>query len=259
MSTAAQLHTEHRFIAPLDVLFLRGNKLFGDPGSYGESLVPPWPSAAAGALRSQLLAYEGTDLAAFATGQVTHPSLGTPAAPGSFALTAFTLARQKADGTLETLYALPADLVVTNSEGRLSVQSLRPQTPSFGLQSSSGFLQTAVLVETVRCKAETGQWLTQAGWQNYLYGQLPDADKDLVKTSELWAIDARVGIGMNADTRSADNGKLFTTQAVAFLPAWALWPAYAAPRYRPLAPYALAVMAAPPAAKAWRTNRAKLT
>ena len=34
----------HRFIEPLDVLFLRGNKLFGDPGSHGESLVPPWPA-----------------------------------------------------------------------------------------------------------------------------------------------------------------------------------------------------------------------
>ena len=50
MSTSTQ-PTEHRFLEPLDVLFLRANKLFGDPGSYGESLVPPWPSAAAGALR----------------------------------------------------------------------------------------------------------------------------------------------------------------------------------------------------------------
>ena len=37
------------FIEPLDVLYLRGNKLFGDPGSYGESMIPPWPSVAAGA------------------------------------------------------------------------------------------------------------------------------------------------------------------------------------------------------------------
>lgn len=42
--------TAYRFLEPLDVLFLRGNKLFGDPGSYGASLVPPWPSVAAGAL-----------------------------------------------------------------------------------------------------------------------------------------------------------------------------------------------------------------
>ena len=51
-----------RFLEPLDVLFLRGNKLFGAPGSHGESLVPPWPSVAAGALRSRMLADEGADL-----------------------------------------------------------------------------------------------------------------------------------------------------------------------------------------------------
>lgn len=230
MSAAAPTSTEHRFIEPLDVLFLRGNKLFGDPGSYGESLVPPWPSAAAGALRSQMLAHEGIDLAAFAKGQITHPSLGTPQAPGSFALTAFTLARQKTDGTLETLHALPADLVVTKVEGKEvgltardmnaedehHIQSLRPLLLSHSLQSSGTLAQLPVLPETKRRKAETGLWLTQSGWHKYLNGQLPDPKQDLVKTNALWAIDSRVGIGMNADTRSADEGQLFTTQAVVF-------------------------------------------
>lgn len=219
MSAATPHHTEHRFIEPLDVLFLRGNKLFGDPGSHGESLVPPWPSAAAGALRSHLLAQDGTDLAAFAKGLITHPSLGTPAAPGTFALTAFTLARQLDDGTLQTLHALPADLVVTDKDGDAKhIQSLRLHAPHTGLLSSSGFAQVPVLAETERRKATSGLWLSQAGWQRYLNGQLPNAEHDLVKTSELWAIDSRVGIGLNADTLSADDGKLFTTQAVAFKP-----------------------------------------
>ena len=228
MSAAPIFSTEHRFIEPLDVLFLRGNKLFGDPGSQGESLVPPWPSAAAGALRSQLLAHDGTDLTAFAKGHVTHPSLGTPTAPGSFALTAFTLAQRLHNGTLQTLYALPADLVVTEKEKNpasapsgaktLQTQSLRPHTPTHGLLSSCAFAQAPLLAEAERRKAETGLWLTQAGWQKYLHGQLPDPATDLVKTSQLWANDSRVGIGMNADTRSADDGKLFTTQAVAFQP-----------------------------------------
>jgi CRISPR-associated protein Cmr3 len=60
------------FIEPLDVLMLRGNKLFGDPGSYGESLVPPWPSVAAGAIRSAVLAREG-DAFAFARGEWSIP------------------------------------------------------------------------------------------------------------------------------------------------------------------------------------------
>jgi CRISPR-associated protein Cmr3 len=219
MSAASPLHTEHRFIEPLDVLFLRGNKLFGDPGSHGESLVPPWPSAAAGALRSHLLAQDGTDLAAFAKGHIQHASLGTPKVPGPFALTAFTLARQLDDGSLQTLHALPADLVVTDKDGdKKHIQSLRPQAPHTGLLSSSGFAQVPVLAEAERRKAANGLWLSQTGWQRYLNGQSPNAEHDLVKTSDLWAIDSRVGIGLNADTRSADDGKLFTTQAVAFKP-----------------------------------------
>lgn len=219
MSAATPHPSEHRFIEPLDVLFLRGNKLFGDPGSHGESLVPPWPSAAAGALRSQLLAHEGVDLAAFAKGHINHPSLGTPTAPGSFALTAFTLARQLNGGTLQTLHALPADLVVTEkADGTKHIQSLRPQAPHLGLLSSCGFAHVPVLAEVERRKAASGLWLRQAGWQRYLNGQLPNAEHDLVKTSDLWAIDSRVGIGLNTDTRSADDGKLFTAQAVAFKP-----------------------------------------
>ena len=228
MSATTPTHTEHHFIEPLDVLFLRGNKLFGDRGSHGESLMPPWPSAAAGALRSQLLAHEGVDLAAFGKGQINHPSLGTPTAPGPFALTDFSLSHQLPDGTLQTLHALPADLVVTEKDtppnsqaGKAKphhIQSLRPQAPHPGLLSSGGFAQVPVLAETERRKAASGLWLSQQGWQRYLNGQLPSAEQDLVKTSELWAIDSRVGIGLNSSTRSADDGKLFTTQAVAFKP-----------------------------------------
>lgn len=226
--SAAIPDLQHRYIAPLDVLFLRGNKLFGDPGSHGESLVPPWPSAAAGALRSQVLAHDGVDLRAFAQGHVDHPSLGTPKVPGSFALTAFTLAQQTSGGSVHTLHAMPADLVVTEKEKpkyqvpttkkALQIQSLRPQSPSHGLQSSGTFLQVPVLAEAVRRKAETGLWLTQDGWQSYLNGQLPNPATDLVNTGELWAIDSRVGIGMDAGTGSVEVGKLFTAQAVAFKP-----------------------------------------
>lgn len=216
--SAAIPDLQHRYIAPLDVLFLRGNKLFGDPGSHGESLVPPWPSAAAGALRSQVLAHDGIDLRAFAQGDIDHPSLGTPKVPGNFALTAFTLAQQTSGGSVHTLHAMPADLVVTkNNEGQ-TIQSLRPQPLSYGLQSSSTSVQFPVLPEAVRRKAETGLWLTQAGWQSYLNGQLPNPATDLVNIGELWAIDSRVGIGMDVVTGSVEVGKLFTAQVVAFKP-----------------------------------------
>ena len=226
MSTATNTPpTEHRFIEPLDVLFLRGNKLFGSPGSHGESLVPPWPSAAAGALRSHMLSHDGTELNAFAQGDIHHPSLGTPTAPGSFAVTAFHVAQRQGDGRIRSLHAIPADLVVTETGGKAEpadfhIQSLRPCPVNHGLQSSSRFTHTPVLAETERRKATSGMWLTQQGWQRYLHGQLPKPKTDLIKASDLWAMDARIGIGLNADTRSvdADEGKLFTAQAVVFKP-----------------------------------------
>jgi CRISPR-associated protein Cmr3 len=253
------------FIEPLDVLFLRGNKLFGDPGSYGESLVPPWPSVAAGALRSRMLADDRSDFNAFARGEVTHPTLGMPTEPGSFSVAAFHLARRFADGRVELLFAPPADLVIGESDGSPVVRSLTPNAieirnplpPGEGrvrangsnvstalpqalsapgphpnpspageglnstqlaikacIQSSFPLALLPVLAETKRSKSAGGYWLSEAGWKKYLAGETPAA-ADLVKSSALWAIDHRVGVGLDAEQRRAADGKLFSVQAVA--------------------------------------------
>lgn len=205
------------FLEPLDVLFLRGNKLFGEAGSYGESLVPPWPSVAAGALRSRLLADAGVDLAAFADGRAEHPELGKPSAPGSFTVTAFHLARKQADGKMELLVAPPADLVISTDEGGSC--HVRPLVPAelsqHGLLMSSAPLPLLpVLAEPERSKPAGSLWLGEAGWRAYLAGQTPSPHQ-LVQSSELWSIDTRIGVGLEAATRRADDGRLFTVQAVA--------------------------------------------
>ena len=205
--------TRHCFIEPLDVLFLRGNKLFGDPGSYGESLVPPWPSVAAGALRSWLLADAGIDPARFARGEAVHPALGTPAAPGPFTLTAFHLAR-RIEGRVEALCAPPADLVLFEEGGTIRVERLRPLAPAATIRTSAVTGQLAVLPTATRHKAASGYWLNARGWTHYLDGATPKAE-DLIRSADLWAIDARVGIGLDPVRRRADDGKLFSMQAVA--------------------------------------------
>lgn len=201
------------FIEPLDVLFLRGNKLFGDAGSYGEALVPPWPSVAAGALRSRLLALDNK-VREFASGQFTHPILGTPAEPGSFRVTAFHLARRKGDGQIDLLMPLPADLVITeDDQGKPQARSLNP-TAATGVLCSANTPLLPILAETERRKPASGYWLAESGWRNYMAGELP-ASTDLVKSSALWALDHRVGVGLDTATRRAEDGKLFSTQAVA--------------------------------------------
>lgn len=214
--------TKYCFLEPLDVLFLRGNKLFGDPGSFGQSLVPPWPSVAAGAVRSHLLASERIDFADFATGKMPHPALGSPSQPGPFTLVSFHLARRiagkPAPTPLEALYPLPADLIVTRGDAdTLVIERLRPTTLAPGLLTSAPLAKVPVLAQTTRRKAVTGLWLSQAGWTRYLAGEMPDPSQ-LVESCDLWQLDPRIGIGLDRTTGRADDGKLFSTQAVAFRP-----------------------------------------
>lgn len=205
-----------RFIEPLDVLFLRGNQLFGEPGSYGDALMPPWPSVAAGALRSRILADAGVDLAAFAKGDITHPQLGTPAEPGSFVLQNFQVARKTGQG-IELFMPLPADVVVSaDGIGKAQISMMRPTALHAGIASSSPLPMLPVLPQgDERSKPASGWWLRDSGWQKYLQGQTLTA-ADLIKTSELWGYDERVGVGLDSATRSAAEGKLFTTRAIAF-------------------------------------------
>lgn len=204
---------EYRFIEPLDVLFLRGNKLFGDSGSYGEALIPPWPSVAAGAIRSRMLVDDAIDLSAFSGNRVEHATLGTPKNPGSFTLSGFYLARKR-DGEVEILLPLPGDLIVSRgTDAALKVSRLTPQL--IGLASSYPLDLLPVLAQGAqRTKPEHGYLLTQQGWQAYLQGETPSTEQ-LVASSALWRLDARIGIGMNAATRSVEEGKLFSAQAIA--------------------------------------------
>lgn len=205
------------FIEPLDVLFPRGNKLFGEAGSFGEALIPPWPSVAAGALRSHLLVDAGIDLKAFAAGQARHEALGSVKEPGPFTITVFTVAR-RADGGLELLMPPPADLYIADrQDGRPFCRLLQPQRCHDSLACSAPLPTLPVLAEQERSKPKSGYWLDERGWKAYLRGEAPQPGQ-LVPTSALWGTELRVGVGLDVVTRRASDGRLFTVQALAMKP-----------------------------------------
>ena len=212
----------HLFIDPIDTLFLRGNKLFGDPGSFGDALVPPWPSVAAGALRSALLVQHGHDPARFARGEITDdPELGTPARPGSFLIARFQMARRGPDGAVEPLYGLPADLSVTRHargndlDDDCEVRRIAPHAPPGWIQASAATRSLAVLPERWRGKPLSGRWLTKEGWQQYLDGHKINRSH-LVQSIDLWRLDTRIGIALDPLKRRASDGALFTSQGIVF-------------------------------------------
>ena len=60
---------KYRRITPVDVLHLRGNRLFAEGGG-ARPVMPPWPSLFSGALRSQILTRHDA-LSAFLTGTLS--------------------------------------------------------------------------------------------------------------------------------------------------------------------------------------------
>lgn len=205
--------TAFHYLEPVDVLVLRGNRLFGDPGSHGDAVVPPWPSVASGAIRSQILVRSGIDLQAFARGEAEHPTLGSLDRPGAFALTTLQPARLEGE-RVEPFFRLPADLMVTEEE---QIHTLSPSIPDSALGSSATVPLLPALASDRRAKPAAGYWLDRSGWEKYLVGQLPAAG-DLVHSRSLWELDPRIGIGLSAERRSAEDGRLFSWQAVAFRP-----------------------------------------
>lgn len=208
--------TAYRFLEPLDVLFLRGNKLFGDPGSYGESLVPPWPSVAAGAIRSQMMVEGSVDFEAFKRGAAQHPALGTLDEPGPFAISGFWLARRNGKSEVETLHPLPSDLVVTRDGTSHRIRRLYPVAQAAGLVTSAPLQKVAALAAEKEAKPVGGLWVEQDGWEKYLAGETPAAS-NLVESARLWSLDHRVGVGLDIEQRRAKDGQLFSAQAVAMV------------------------------------------
>ncbi|MDW7966700.1 MAG: type III-B CRISPR module-associated Cmr3 family protein, partial [Thermoanaerobaculum sp.] len=229
------------FLEPLDVLYLRGNAAFGGPGDHAEALMPPWPSVFSGALRSALLARGGVDLGRFTDEAAEHTDdrlrrvLGTPSQPGNFRLSAALLARwQPNTNSYEPFFPLPQDLLVFEQppgekdskgrgelsegpSGKLAIVRLRPQVPgeAFNHVQHSGLTPNLLVVYGAeRGKPRRSWWLTPKGWDTYLSGGTPAAE-DLVSTSDLWSYEFRLGIARSRETYTVEEGRIYTTQAVA--------------------------------------------
>lgn len=205
---------DYCFIKPLDVLYLRGNRLFDGAGAHGTALMPPWPSLAAGAIRSRMLADHQIDPTIFKEAKpegAIGKCLGTPQNPGDFRITNFFVA-ERTDASMAIFFPLPADLVA-KSDGHLAYLQPTPLHPA--LQTSYPLPFCPLLAADAPSKPLGGQWLNQAGLGAYLDGVPLNLSTHCIQQKKLWALDARLGIALDSERRSAAEGQIYTSEAVA--------------------------------------------
>jgi len=213
--------SEYHFLQPLDVLYLRGNRLFADAATSGHAVMPPWPSMAAGALRSQLLAASPNDWDRFGQGQ--QPAgrlgevLGTPDEPGTFRLGALLLANAKDGEVIDVYWPLPSDVLAhkdSRQNSQRHVHYLQPQPLPSGMACSAPFTALPLLKTAQPAKPDGGLWLNRQGMAAWLNAQ-PLTASHLLASNALWQIDPRLGIALNPFSRTTADGLLYAADAVA--------------------------------------------
>ncbi|MFO1291818.1 MAG: type III-B CRISPR module-associated Cmr3 family protein [Rubrivivax sp.] len=225
--------TRYYFIEPVGVLMLRGNRSFGADGEHGEALLPPWPSLFAGAFRSALLAGDARHLAAFTAiasggfadesqrgermrellGAPLFATLGTPQQPGTFRIAWASLAIRR-DEAVQPVLPLPADLVALEDAEATHLAALQPRALPAGLSGSTCLPMTASMRCAKQVKPAEGHWLAGDGLTAHLSGNPPAGT---LRTEALYQRETRLGIALDAASRSASDGALYTTEAVSFL------------------------------------------
>ncbi|MFP7756011.1 type III-B CRISPR module-associated Cmr3 family protein [Thermodesulfobacteriota bacterium B35] len=200
----------YRIVTPTDVLFLRGNRLFGGAGEHGAAEMPPWPSVFAGAVASRILVDQGK------IREITaHPDRAEEILAGvageDFACTFLGLTHEG-----RVLLPLPADLVAVRPDDApetYRLASIVPESTPVYLASSSPLPLLPVLRSSDRAKPAGSLWLDLEGWRRHLDGDMPDTGS-LAPAGELWGLDHRLGIGRDPGSRTAAEGKIYTSEAV---------------------------------------------
>lgn len=205
---------EHVRITPVDVLYFRGNRLFGQSAGHSEALMPPWPSAFAGALRSRMLVDHPGALSALSARRPLpgplEPVLGSIETPGSFRVAHVALAAGE-----RLVFPLPADLMVVGppEQDLGAVRATPASLVEVGVITSASL--PCVPNVTERAKPKAGYWIDAEGLAAYQAGALRIAGAHLVPISSLWETDSRLGIGLDAERRTAAEGMLHTSEAIA--------------------------------------------
>ena len=176
---------------------------------------PPHPPTVVGALRAAIARSQGWS-GAGAWNEDLHPVLGDgPDDLGALDFAGPIMLRDR-----EPLFPCPRHLVgSTDGDGWEPRAFLRPGSPvrcdlgdAVRLPQIAGDSRDGEAL-----KPPTDIWVTVAGMERVLRGERPSPEQ-IVRTSRLWTDEPRIGLERAPDTRTAEEGMLYSTRHVRLRP-----------------------------------------
>lgn len=220
------------FIQPADVLFFRDGREIAPGSEYSAaSVFPPNPQTLYGAVRSSLLSQQSnTDFESNDFGdipQAVKDIVGTKRATGTLRIEEFSLAIHK-DGKAEALYRLPLDVLKRKKapENQEAVVHTRPADLSgYGIRSNAPGMVSGLNWLTNQEGAffeYQPVFIRETQFQEYLLGKIGNVDErdtlayylthlEAGKFSPYFVKEPRMGIVINDESRTVEDGRLFTT------------------------------------------------
>ena len=204
-------------LEPVDTWFFRDGTPFSAGSSPQEtvgSIFPPHPMTTVGALRAAIARCNGWNGRGRWSDQIStvlgdgygSDDLGALVVDGPFLLRGS-----------DPLFPVPRHLLGLNPSGKWIPDALaRP-----GDNSTTCDLGNDVLLpefpqtggSAAKLKNGERQWLTRAGMASVLAGEVPKSE-EIVANDELWSEEFRIGLKRDSNTRTAEEGMLYSTRHV---------------------------------------------
>ncbi len=212
-------------IKPLDVLFFRNYKPFdAGEGSYGEMLVSPYPSTFYGALKTKILYELCDDYTEFKKGNAgkLNDIIGYPNSQeknGSLKITFFGVAREynnngnngKTSNGMDILLPIPKDLVKYKDSDDEDIHQLSLKKRPNWITYDDGYNLEYILCDESGKKVESPniKYITKNQLEDYLNKTENLNLKDDDKSSQIFDVEYRTGIGIDKELKTTKEGHLY--------------------------------------------------
>ncbi len=228
----------HLLLEPVDVwLFRDGRPFVAGEAHRARSIFPPTPYTLQGAIRAKVLFDASVDLMEYAhqsseAARELARRIGAPGRGyGQLRITGPVLARST-NGQVTLYYPVPADMVKIPAENdgettdtvKITATTLQPLGKDFMMEDFSDIRAPALqFLWAPRFHIESvGGWIAASDFEKYLANSGKDFQVTIYRNSFFFQTERRVGIQINPDRLTTEEGRIYHADFLRFTPGTSL-------------------------------------